>query len=130
MLTVSDFMFRNNFTDVVTDAIVEQAIQIVYTDWTGIPTLWRCLPPSKRAAKIKLCMNYLTAWWLADAYPAEVIGVFSTGGAQITEKRIQQVAIKYKERNVQDGLSKLQTNFFGLKALDMITSVPETYQLY
>lgn len=129
-MTVQEFMFRHNFTEVITDNIVENAIQVIQTEWAGVNTLWHTLPSGVRTAKRNLCLQYLVAWWLADAYPAETTGVYTSGGIPLQSKKIGNVQLTFKDRNNQDALTSLQSNFFGLKVLDMLNAVPEVYQLY
>jgi len=129
-MTVEAFMFRSKFRDGLTDEDVNTAIQCVEADWSGVPTLWRVLPAKQRDAKINLCMNYLVAWWLADAFPALVNGVFTTGGVPLLEKEIGGVRLRFRDQDVQDAYSKLKSNYFGLRALDLLLSAPEKYQLY
>lgn len=123
-------MFRNKFKDSLTDEDVQLAIDCINTDWSGVPSLWRVLPKTQRENKINLTLNYLTAWWLADAYPSLVNGVFTTGGVPLVEKEIGGVRLRFRDQDVQDAYSKLKSNYFGLRALDLLLSAPEKYQLY
>jgi hypothetical protein len=129
-MTVESFMFRNKFKEGLTDEDVQIAIQSINADWSGVPTLWRVLPKKQREDKINLTMNYLVAWWLADYSPSLVNGVFTTGGVPLLEKEIGGVRLKFRDQNVQDAYSKLKSNYFGLRALDLLLSAPEKYQLY
>lgn len=129
-MTVNSFMFRRYFTSKVTDENVEEAIQVIYTEWLGIPTLWSSLSTDTRTAKVNLCMNYLVAWWLADAFPSYVTGIFTTGGVPLKEKKIGSVDLRFKDSTAQSGLAQLETNYFGLRAEALIKSAPETYKLY
>ena len=129
-MTVQEFMFRHNFSEEVTDNIVENAIQVIQTEWAGVKTLWHTMPSAIRKAKRNLCMQYLVAWWLADAYPTAVVGVFTTGGIPLESKKIGNVHLTFAERSTQDALTSLRSNFFGLKVLDMLNAVPEVFQLY
>ena len=129
-MTVNSFMFRRYFTSKVTDENVEEAIQVIYTEWLGIPTLWSSLSTDTRTAKVNLCMNYLVAWWLADAFPSYVTGIFTTGGVPLKEKKISNVNLRFKDSTAQSGLAQLETNYFGLRAESLIKSAPETYKLY
>lgn len=129
-MTVNSFMFRRYFTSKVTDENVEEAIQVIYTEWLGIPTLWSSLSTDTRTAKVNLCMNYLVAWWLADAFPTYVTGIFTTGGIPLKQKKISSVTLTFKDTNTQPGLDQLESNYFGLQALNIIRSAPEIYKLY
>lgn len=129
-MTVESFMFRNKFKDKLTDEDIQLAINCINADWSGVTTLWRVLPATQRENKVNLTLNYLVAWWLADAYPTLVDGVFTTGGVPLVEKEIGGVRLRFKDQKVQDNYTKLKSNYFGLRALDLLLSAPEKYQLY
>ena len=129
-MTVESFMFRNKFKDKLTDEDILLAINCINADWSGVTTLWRVLPATQRENKVNLTLNYLVAWWLADAYPTLVDGVFTTGGVPLVEKEIGGVRLHFKDQKVQDNYTKLKSNYFGLRALDLLLSAPEKYQLY
>lgn len=129
-MTVESFMFRNKFKDKLTDEDIQLAINCINADWSGVTTLWGVLPATQRENKINLTLNYLVAWWLADAYPTLVDGVFTTGGVPLVEKEIGGVRLHFKDQKVQDNYTKLKSNYFGLRALDLLLSAPEKYQLY
>ena len=84
----------------------------------------RCTHPTN------LCYNYLVAWWLADAFPSYVTGIFTTGGVPLKEKKIGSVDLRFKDSTAQSGLAQLETNYFGLRAEALIKSAPEMYKLY
>lgn len=130
LMTVESFIFRNKFKDGLTDEEIQLAINSIEADWSGVPTLWQVLPKKQRDNKINLTMNYLVAWWLADYDPSLVTGVFVTGGVPLLEKEIGGVRLKFRDQAVQDNYSKLKSNYFGLRALDLLLSAPEKYQLY
>lgn len=129
-MTVSSFMFRRYFSSKVTDENIEEAIQVINVSWHGISTLWSTLADVDRDNKINLCYNYLVAWWLADAFPSYVTGIFTTGGVPLKEKKIGSVDLRFKDSTAQSGLAQLETNYFGLRAEALIKSAPETYKLY
>ena len=129
-MTVSSFMFRRYFSSKVTDENIEEAIQVINVSWRGISTLWSTLAGVDRDNKINLCYNYLVAWWLADAFPSYVTGIFTTGGVPLKEKKIGSVDLRFKDSTAQSGLAQLETNYFGLRAEALIKSAPETYKLY
>lgn len=129
-MTVESFMFRSKFKESLQDEDISLAIQCIEADWSGVSSLWSMLSESQRNAKINLCMNYLVAWWLADTFPILVIGVYTTGGVPLLEKDIGGVRLKFRDLAVQEPYSKLKSNYFGLRALDLLLSVPENYQLY
>lgn len=129
-MTVESFMFRTKFKEGLADEDIQLAIENITADWSGVPTLWRVLPKKQREDKINLTMNYLVAWWLADYNPSLVNGIFTTGGVPLLEKEIGGVRLRFRDQNVQDAYSKLKSNYFGLRALDLLLSAPEKYQLY
>lgn len=133
MITHASFMFKANFPslyDASGDApVVDTAITTVYAEYAGVPSLWSTLSDDARNAKIDLCMNYLTAWWLADMNPTSVVGVQSDGGMPLTSKSIGGISLSRKELDSQPGMKHLESNAFGMKALVMLMSAPERFGL-
>jgi len=123
-----DFIFMEKFPSITT-ATLQEAILNVETTWVGIADMWSKSPGVVRVAKIKLCYNYLVAWWLADMYPEATQGIYTNGGAPLRSKDIGGTMLSFNARKVQAELEPLTTNMYGLKALDMITTCPERYLL-
>lgn len=129
---LEEFRFRANFVN-LTDLQVQQALQMINAQFSGVYSLWNILPPEDSAAKRELCINYLLAWQLMSLYPSQVVGVSGTGGMPISSKKAGPISIKYKDIVRQAGtgvLESLTTNQFGLEALMMIQSAPENYGMY
>lgn len=132
MIKVEDFRFRHRFTSDITDLMLEQAIQVVNAQFSGVYHLWSSLPPDVRDAKRELCISYLIAWNLATTYPDHAISVSGTGAMPIKSKKAGPVSITYRDTVRQGGgtiLDSLTVNEFGMQALLMIQTAPENYML-
>lgn len=124
-MLLRDFRFADNFTG-LTDAQLQLELDEAEVTWSGVTTLWSKLAEPIRTAKINLCMNYISAWYIADLHPRAVIGgVYSSGGIPLSSKSIDGVSVTYKGRNIPHGMEQFQSNLFGLKALDMIVNCPD-----
>lgn len=130
-IQIDDFKFNSYFTE-LTVLQLNNALQIVNAQFSGVYSLWTVLPPDEAQAKRELCINYLLAWKLMQMYPHLVQGIASTGGIPLESKKAGPISIKYKTMVRQDDsiLSMLSTNYFGLEALTMIQSAPECYMVY
>lgn len=130
-MQIDDFKFSSYFTE-LTVLQLNNALQIVNAQFSGVYSLWTVLPPDEAQAKRELCINYLLAWKLMQMYPHQVQGIASTGGIPLASKKAGPIFIKYKSMVRQDDsiLSMLSTNYFGLEALTMIQSAPECYMVY
>lgn len=121
----SDFRFRDSFTGISAQDM-QLALDEVEVVWSGIRTLWGKLPTDLKLSKQELCMQFLSAWYLADLNPKAVTkGLFNSGGVLITNKSIDGISVSYKQRNLPPNLEQLASNAFGLKALDMILGAPD-----
>lgn len=131
MITIYQFLFRDDFVD-LTDDQFRKALQIVNTEFSGIPTLWSILPPDVANAKRELCINYLIAWKLSSLYPDQALSSVGTGGIPLESKKVGPITIKYSDtlRQGNSILSMLTTNQYGIEALTMIQSAPEMFQVY
>lgn len=128
---LEDFMFSEKFLD-LTEAQLGRALQIVNAQFSGVYTLWAFLPPPERDAKRKLCINYLLAWQLATLYPDQAILSAGTGGMPLKGKKIDSIALQYRDVVRASGsgiLDMLTTNEWGLEALMMLQSAPDNYIL-
>ena len=124
-MLLSDFRFKENFTG-LSDTELQLFLDEAEVAWSGIRSLWGKLPEPVRTQKRDLCMNYVSAWYIADLNPRALIGgIFSTGGTPLNSKSIDGVSVTYKDRVVQESMSQFLSNGFGLKALDMITNAPD-----
>lgn len=130
-MLVDDFRFRDKFHESLADSDIEMAIQMVETQFSGLKSLWQILLVDEREAKRKLCYNYLVAWWLCNMYPTKVKGIASNAGMPLSGKRIENLDLKFANMTSQSGsLKALETNVFGVQALEMIQSAPELYTLF
>lgn len=123
------FSFASNFPGLV-QANFDAAYLAVTTQFAGVSQLWATLEATIRDAKRALCYQYLTAWYLADMFPAEVSGVASDGGKPLTSKSIGGTSVTFKDIQVQPGMEQFTSNAFGVKAIGMLMSAPERYYIY
>lgn len=131
-LLVGDFRFRHRFLSSLTDDLIAEALQAVNAQFSGVYRLWAFLPPDERKAKRELCINYLLGWWLANSYPDYAVGVQGVGAVPLSSKKIGPIALHYRDTIRQAGsgtLDMLTTNEFGLNALMMLQTAPESYML-
>lgn len=128
-MTRQDFKYAANFPN-LTDAQINTAYEEVCVMFSGVKTLWGVLEPVTREAKRSLCLNLLTAWYLADMNPTAVAGVVSNGGMALSSKSIGGTSVSFQDMDAQEGLKQLNSNVFGQKALTMIQSAPERYGIY
>jgi hypothetical protein len=129
-ITISDFRryYLQNFpsvSDSSYDDILQDAIDTVYTMFTGINTLWDIQPVDIWYDKSRTCYRLLTAWYVADQYPSLVAGVPVMGAIPLKAKRIDGVRIDfadtYGENSAnEDLLESLKSNPWGIKARMMI----------
>lgn len=131
-VTLDDFKFKDKFVD-LTDTQINEALQMVNAQFSGVYSLWNILPPEDARAKRELCINYLLAWQLVTLYPTQAIGISGTGGMPMSSKKVGPIFIKYRDVIRQSGsgvLEMLTTNQYGLMALQMIQCAPENYAFY
>lgn len=128
-MTRQDFIYAVNFPT-LTDAQINAAYLEVSVMFSGVKTLWGVLDEPTRTDKRNLCMNLLTAWYLADMNPTSVTGVVGNGGMALSSKSIGGTSISFQDMEAQEGLKQLNSNVFGQKALMMIQSAPERYGIY
>jgi len=144
-VTHSNFPFNVNFPTLYgsdgSSPSVDNAIASVCAEWSGsfdeevsgisgTRGLWQTLPIDQRQAKQTILLGYLVAWWLADMFPTALVGASGDGGMPLTSKSIGGVSISRKDLEAQPALKQLESNVFGIKALEMLMSVPERYRLY
>ena len=107
-----------------TDAILEEAIEAVYSMWVGVSYLWQGHDRQVWFEKTRLCYRLLICWYIADLYPLYSRGIISTGGLPIVRKKIGPVDIAYGKDALTSGssdlLAPLLSNPFGAKAHLMI----------
>lgn len=128
-MTRQDFIYASNFPT-LTDAQINMAYSEVSVMFSGILTLWGVLAEPTRTNKRNLCMNLLTAWYLADMNPTSVTGVVGNGGMALSSKSIGGTSVSFQDMEAQEGLKQLNSNVFGQKALMMIQSAPERFGIY
>lgn len=132
-LTVTEFLRYHlpSFTRLADPAqhpIVQEAIDTVYSMFTGVATIWDNHTPQVWYDKTITVYRLLTAWYIADQYPMYTNGVPGTGGIPILRKKVGPVDITFEQLNKAgkkdylDLLSPLKSNNFGYKAYMMITS--------
>lgn len=120
----STFPFAANFPG-LSNSTIDFACTVVENEWSGIFEFWATLPDDVRAQKQYICEAYLVGWWLADMYPTNVSGIQADGGMPLTAKSIGGVSVSRKDLEAQPALKQLESNAYGVKALEMIMSSPE-----
>jgi hypothetical protein len=128
-MTRADFKYADNFPT-LTDEQINSAYEDVCVMFSGVLQLWGVLNETTREAKRNLCINLITAWYLADMNPSAVTGVVSNGGMALGSKSIGGTSVSFSDMEAQEGLKQLNSNLFGQKALIMIQSAPERYGIY
>ena len=141
----SSFPFSANFPTLYgsdgSSPSIDGAIASVCAEWSGCfdsavsgivgtSGLWQTLPTAQAEAKQTILLGYLVAWWLADMYPTALVGASGDGGMPLTSKSIGGVSISRKDLEAQPALKQLESNVFGVKALNMIMSAPERYMIH
>lgn len=108
----------------ITDEILAEAIEAIYSMWVGVSYLWQGHEPQVWYEKTRLCFRLLVCWYIADLYPDYASGIVSTGGLPIVRKKIGPVEIMYNKDvsavDSKDLLAPLLSNPFGAKAHLMI----------
>jgi len=129
-MLLSDFRFRDKFVG-LSDDDLQLLLDEAEVAWAGVRTLWGKLNEPVRTQKRDLCMNYISAWYIADLNPRALVGgVFSTGGTPLSSKSIDGVAVAYKGRTVPNGMDQFLSNGFGIKALDMLVNSPDMFLVH
>ena len=111
----------------ITDDILHEAIEAVYSMWVGVSYLWQEHDKQVWYEKTRLCYRLLICWYIADLYPTYARGILSTGGLPIGTKKIGPISISYIKEALSAGstdlLAPLLSNAFGAKAHLMIKTV-------
>lgn len=109
--------------------VIEEAIDSVYTMFSGVGTIWSNNPRPMWYSKTQLCYRLLAAWYIGDLYPWAVSKVPTMGGIPLKSKKIGDVQIVFSDTavsnpdgNFRDELGSLKSNVWGGKAYLMITS--------
>ncbi len=125
-----EFVYRHKFASSVEDPDVTAAIATVEAQFAGALSFWAALPAAARDAKRLVLENYLVAWHLANVFPGSVRGIMANGGMAVSSKSIGGTSLSFDLVQCQDALSILQSNTFGVQALQMILSAPERFGIY
>lgn len=130
MMELNDFRFKDEFIN-LTEPQFAKALQITNAQFSGVYSLWSILPPEESKAKRELCISYLLAWKLVEMYPDQALNAAGTGGMPLSSKKVGPIFIKYKSmvRQEDSTLAMLTTNHYGIEALTMLQSAPETYMV-
>lgn len=111
----------------LTDEILREAIETIYSMWVGVSYLWQGHDTQVWYEKTRLCYRLLICWYIADIYPEFARGILSTGGLPIVRKKIGPIDIAYNKEALTstslDLLAPLLSNAFGAKAHLMIKTV-------
>jgi hypothetical protein len=118
------------------DGLITDAIDAVYAAYSGVETLWD-MHRDKQVwyDKTVLCYRLLTAWYIAEKYPALTANIWSIDG--LRQKRVDGTALAFDTDMIsgkadgayQDALAVLQSNHFGRTALMMIRTAPRRWLL-
>lgn len=118
-------------------SILDEAIESVYTMFSGVGTIWSNHQQPMWFEKTQLCYRLLIAWYVADMYPMQLSGVPTMGGIPLKAKKIGDVNITFADAAVaatdgkfRDRLGLLKSNPFGYKAYLMITSSIANNRVY
>lgn len=108
---------------------LDEAIDSVYTMFSGVGTIWKNHQAQLWFEKTQLCYRLLVAWYIADMYPRLLAGMPVMGGIPLKSKKIGDVTITFSDVAVsqpdgkfRDRLGILKSNPFGAKAYLMITA--------
>ena len=108
------------------DAILYDAIEVIYSMWPGVSTLWQRHDRQVWYEKTRLCFRLLICWYIADIYPDYSAGILSTAGMPIERRKIGPIDVVFSKEAVTPGskdiLTSLLSNPFGVKAHLMIKS--------
>lgn len=133
-LTVSEFRRYHlqsfpALADEKYDELISNAIEEVYTMFSGVQTLFDWHDRQTYYDKTVAVFRLLTAWYITDIYPAAASGVVSMGGIPLSRKKIGSVDISFntesavkRNNDYLNLLSSLKSNAFGNKAYLMISS--------
>lgn len=106
--------------------VLAEAIDAVYTMFSGVGTLFDLHDAQTWYSKTQLLYRLLVCWYIADQYPLLVAGTPVMGGVPLKSKKIAGIAITYQDNDnrgglsYQDLLSGLKSNPWGNKAYLMI----------
>lgn len=132
-LSYNDFTYSRFFEGITEEQFVD-ARDIVVAMWSGVLEMWGACSEEMMKRKRSACLNLLVAWYLADVYPDNVVGVQTSGGMPITHKSIQDalggITISYRDLNLPESYSALSSNQFGIKAAMMIRYAPDMMGVY
>jgi hypothetical protein len=139
-ITVEDFRryFSASFPKLMAekhDGLIQDSIDTVYAMFTGVNTIWDIHPDRVWYEKSQVCYRFLTAWCIADNYPAFVAGVPIMGGIPLKRKKIDGVDLTFADRTAggnkeyQDLLESLKSNTWGNKAYLMIRAAAKRAML-
>ena len=128
-MTRNDFIYADNFPN-LTDTEINVAYTTVSAMFSGVNQLWGVLDAETKSAKRTLCMNMMTAWYLLDLNPESAEGVIGNGGMALSSKSVGGTSLSFQSMDAQEGLTQLNSNVFGQKALMMIQSAPERFGIY
>jgi hypothetical protein len=109
------------------DGLIQQSIDSVYDMFYGVASIWQKQPKRVWHDKTRTCYRMLTAWFIADMYPAFVSGMPVMGGLPLKRKKIGGVELTFQDAGKASGgyqnlLAGLDSNAFGKTAKLMITA--------
>jgi hypothetical protein len=121
--------------DVKYDAEIQQAINSVYTMFSGVSSLWERQGKQGWYEKTRTCYRLLVAWFMADMYPQFVSGMPVMGGLPLKQKKIGSVSLTFQDlknggSGYHDLLGGLESNPFGKMAKIMISSAAARFRTW
>ncbi len=128
-MTPVEFTFTANFPT-LTELQIQSGIDAVEAQYYGALLFWSKLPEDIKTKKRTLLENYLVAWYLANMFPLDVVGVVTNGGLPLSAKSIEQTSLSFLTVETQDAMKPLLSNTFGLQALSMMMAAPERFTVY
>ena len=109
------------------ETVMIEAIDAVYTMFTGCTELFDMQPDQIYYDKTQLLFRLLACWYIADQYPLLVAGTPVMGALPLKSKKIGGVNLTFQDNftrgqnpDYQDLLSGLKSNPWGNKAYMMI----------
>jgi hypothetical protein len=141
MITPADFRRYHletfpKLADEKHDELIRQAIDMVYTVFSGVRTIWQQEPKQLWFDKTRACYRLLAAWFIADMYPRYVSGTPVMGGLPLKRKKIGGVDLTFQDTGKgtagerQNLLAGLDSNPFGKMAKIMITTAAAKFRTW
>ena len=129
-LNPTDFLYTRNFTGFADNGVseIQEGIAQIQAQFSGVLNYyWGGLESSIQLSKRNYVFNLLVAWYMADKFPSNLVGVTGNAGLPMVKKSIGGVDITFEQYKVQEDMKVLTTNTFGMRALMMLLTAPERF---